>query len=149
MLTAWDAEYGSQPSKRPSIQTILNQLKEDVSNWDRYDIPLVPKRGEESRASTTLSKNAARSTHTFPSQQHYWATPNGEGVMVNACLDETGFLITDRPKSRDQRHGDSRGSTSTGSTSTGPQSPWGCCQTQAIFCICREDPEDYHVFQGG
>ena len=67
LLAAWDAEYGSQPSKRPPIQTILNRLKEDSDNWDQFIVPPASMRGEESRTPITLSKNAVRSTHTFPS----------------------------------------------------------------------------------
>jgi len=40
LLAAWDAEHGSQPSKRPPIQSIANQLQEDVDEWNQLnDLP--------------------------------------------------------------------------------------------------------------
>jgi len=36
LLAAWDADYGYQPSKRPPIQAILNQLREDGEDWDEF-----------------------------------------------------------------------------------------------------------------
>jgi len=46
LLTAWDAEYRSQPPKRPSIRTISNQMKEDAIVWHKFIVPL-PRSGVE------------------------------------------------------------------------------------------------------
>lgn len=62
LLLAWDAEYGSQPPKRPSIQTILNQLKEDADNWDQFIILPASERGKESCTSHTVG-NLVGFTH--------------------------------------------------------------------------------------
>ena len=39
LLKAWDPEYGTQPPKRPPIGTILDQVKEDADDWDRFIVP--------------------------------------------------------------------------------------------------------------
>ena len=50
LFKAWDPEYGPQPPKRPSVQTILNQMKKDADNWDQFITPLqrLQVEGEES-----------------------------------------------------------------------------------------------------
>jgi len=48
LLAAWDAEHGSQPSKRPPIQSITNQLREDVDEWDQLIVLQTPEQGDES-----------------------------------------------------------------------------------------------------
>lgn len=40
-MSAWCAEYGPQPSKRPSASIILNRLNEDVDKWGESIIPPV------------------------------------------------------------------------------------------------------------
>ena len=47
LLAAWDAEYGSQPPRRPSIRTISNQMKEDADNWHQFIVPLPRLQVEE------------------------------------------------------------------------------------------------------
>jgi len=47
LLAAWDAEYRSQPPKRPSIRTISNQMKEDSNNWHKFIVPLPRLQVEE------------------------------------------------------------------------------------------------------
>ena len=39
LLKAWDPEYKSQPSKRPSILTVSHQMKEDADDWDKFIAP--------------------------------------------------------------------------------------------------------------
>ena len=51
LLAAWDADYGSRPSKRPPIQSISNQLKEDADRWDEFII-LPTEKGDESCTSS-------------------------------------------------------------------------------------------------
>ena len=34
LLEVWDPEYGSQPPKRPSVRTVVGQMKEDAEAWD-------------------------------------------------------------------------------------------------------------------
>ena len=48
LLAAWDVEHGSQPSKRPFVQSIVNQLQEDVNEWGRFIILPTPEGGDES-----------------------------------------------------------------------------------------------------
>lgn len=38
LLDVWDPEYGSQPPRRPSILSILNQMEEDAEDWDEFVI---------------------------------------------------------------------------------------------------------------
>ena len=40
LLKAWDPEYGSELPKRPSVETISNQMKEDAEDWDQFLISL-------------------------------------------------------------------------------------------------------------
>lgn len=54
LLTVWDPEHGSQPPRRPPIQTILNQMKGDAVDWDRFIVPPVEE--EESCAYLTHSE---------------------------------------------------------------------------------------------
>jgi len=55
LLAAWDAEHGSQPSKRPSIQSIVDQLREDVDEWDQLIILPTLEQEEESCTSSACS----------------------------------------------------------------------------------------------
>jgi len=55
LLAAWDAEHRSQPSKRPFIQSIVNQLQEDVDEWDQDMILPPPEEGDESCMSSACS----------------------------------------------------------------------------------------------
>ena len=41
LVTAWHAEQGIQPSKRPPTSTILDQLEEDVRWWGKSIIPPI------------------------------------------------------------------------------------------------------------
>lgn len=50
LLKVWEPEYGPQPPKRPPIQPILDQLKQDANDWDRSVIlPPPPQAEEETR----------------------------------------------------------------------------------------------------
>ena len=42
LVSTWCAEYGSQPSKRPSTSVVLDRLGEDVHNWGKSIIPPTP-----------------------------------------------------------------------------------------------------------
>lgn len=52
LLEVWEPEYGSQPPKRPSIRSMLDQLKEDADNWDKFIVSL--QRQEVDEGDTTL-----------------------------------------------------------------------------------------------
>ena len=39
LFKTWDPEYGPQPPRRPSTQTISNQMKEDADDWDQFIVP--------------------------------------------------------------------------------------------------------------
>ncbi|KAF9647121.1 kinase-like protein [Thelephora ganbajun] len=40
LLKAWDLEDGFQPPKRPPVQPILNQMKEDADDWDQIFVSM-------------------------------------------------------------------------------------------------------------
>ena len=73
LQAAWDAEYGSQPPTRPSIQTIFSQLKRDVNGWNQHIILSAPEQGDESR--TPISTTVA-----------LVATPNAGPVPEPLCI---------------------------------------------------------------
>lgn len=50
LLEVWDPEYGSQPSRRPSIPSILDQMREDAEGWDQSLILGQPLQVEEETA---------------------------------------------------------------------------------------------------
>jgi len=55
LLAAWDADHRSQPSKRPFIQSIADQLQEDVDKWNQLiDLP-TPEQGDEDCKSSACS----------------------------------------------------------------------------------------------
>lgn len=66
LLKAWDPEHQSEPSERPSIQQVMNQLKEDANDWDRFVILHTSKQGEpeESRASLVQLKRRCPLIHS-------------------------------------------------------------------------------------
>ena len=35
LLKVWDPDHGSHPSKRPSVRTVMKQMKEDAEGWDQ------------------------------------------------------------------------------------------------------------------
>ena len=47
LLAAWDAEHGSQPSKRPFIQSIVNRLQQDVGEWNQHIDLSIPEGKDE------------------------------------------------------------------------------------------------------
>ena len=57
LLKAWDPEYGSEPPKRPSVETISKQMKEDAEDWDQFILSLQKHqmKTEESCAYPTCS----------------------------------------------------------------------------------------------
>jgi len=66
LLTAWDAEHGSQPSKRPPIQTILNQLLVDANEWDQLIMLPTPEQGGESCTSLARLLSHGEPLRHFP-----------------------------------------------------------------------------------
>ncbi|KAF9647849.1 kinase-like protein, partial [Thelephora ganbajun] len=66
LLAAWDTEHGSQPPKRPSIQTILNQLQEDANTWDQFIILPTPEQEDESCTSPIHLESQVGPLRQFP-----------------------------------------------------------------------------------
>jgi len=84
LLAAWDAEHRSQPSKRPFIQSVTNQLQEDVNEWDQLNDLPTPGGGDESCKPSAYFWMQGRPLRRYPLQQGYWGTPNGREMMVSA-----------------------------------------------------------------